>query len=175
MGHTEPGANAIQAAVGPEYEVHTWREREPGAGASIDRFNVVVAIIVSVLFLLVGSIVVNSMMMSVQERVREIGTMLSLGVRRRQVLGIILAEGVFLAFFAAALAALFGVLLVIVLQSKGVTFQIKGASPLIVYPYTTASLIARIVFGCIAGTLLASAYPAYRASRLLPVEALRTL
>lgn len=168
-------AATLASTLGPEYEVQTWREREPSAAAGIDRFGIVVTIASFVLFLLVGAILMNSMLMSLQERVREIGTMMSLGVRRHQVLGIMLTEASLLGFFAATVGAIIGALIVLWLHNRGVEFVLRGAAPLIVFPFAGLSLIVKTICGAVIGAVVAALYPAFKASRLSPVEALRTL
>jgi putative ABC transport system permease protein len=168
-------AKDLATALGVEYEVQTWREREPAAGAAIDRFAIIVTIASFALFLLIGAILMNSMLMSLQERVREIGTMMSLGVRRRQVLSIILTEASLLAFLAAAIGAVIGALIVFWLHHRGIMFVLRGAKPLQVFPYAGFALIAKAIVGAVIGAVVAALYPAFKASRLSPVEALRTL
>jgi len=168
-------AEAIQVVLGPDYEVETWRERDPTSAAAIDRFAVVVGLIIFILFLLVGSSVVNSMLMSVQERVREIGTMMAVGVKRRQVLGIVLAEAAVLAFVASLIGALFGLALILYYGQKGVVFDIKGMKAFVVLPYATVKIVGLTVLGAEAGAIISAFYPAFKASRLSPVEALRSV
>ncbi len=64
---------------------------------------------IRVLALIVGGIVVaNTMIMSIFERTREIGTLRAVGWRKRRILGQIMLESLFLCLVAAALGSLFG-------------------------------------------------------------------
>lgn len=168
-------AAALRKELGDDYEVHTWGEREPGAGAAIGRFNFITAIVIFVLFLLVGSILVNAMLMSVQERVREIGTMLALGVRRRQILQIVIIEAGLLSLVAAFVGMLIGLAVVAWMHQRGIVFAPRGGKAFNVYPFAGWSLMLKTILGAVVGASIATLYPALKASRLSPVEALRSV
>ncbi|UCC86331.1 MAG: ABC transporter permease [Anaerolineales bacterium] len=122
---------------------------------------------VFVLAILVGGVVVtNTMVMAVMERTREIGTLRALGWRQSRVLWMILAESLLLSLIAAGLGILVGMGLTGGLQAiPGV-----GSFMSAVYtPQVIAQAIAVSLFLGAAGGL----YPAWHASRLRPVEALR--
>jgi putative ABC transport system permease protein len=129
----------------------------------------VVTIVVTAISLAVGGIVVmNIMLVSVSERIREIGVRKALGARRRDILRQFLVESVILSVFGGALgiagAAAFSTLLAIVL---GNIMSANFSAPVRLWAVTAAVAVSTVV-GLVAGI-----YPASRAAALDPVEALR--
>ena len=123
--------------------------------------------VIRMLAMLVGGIVVaNTMIMSIFERTREIGTLRAVGWRARRILGQILQESLYLCFVAAALGALLGVLLLTALAQLPVASQFL--SPLWNWQTFALAFALALSLGAIGGL-----YPAWRASKLRPVEALR--
>lgn len=122
---------------------------------------------VFVLAILVGGVVVtNTMVMAVLERTREIGTLRALGWRELRVLWMILSESLLLCLAAAGLGVVMGVGLTAGLSAApGMGASIKPSYT----PQVIAQAIAVSLFLGTAGGL----YPAWYASRLRPVEALR--
>ncbi|MEZ4713909.1 MAG: ABC transporter permease, partial [Caldilineaceae bacterium] len=119
------------------------------------------------LALLVGGIVVaNTMIMSIYERTREIGTLRAMGWSRRRILSQILQESLYLCLVAAIVGALLGVVLLTLLG------QIPAMSQFIDARWTPDTFVIAVAVSVALG-LLGGFYPAWRASRLLPVEALR--
>ena len=118
----------------------------------------------------------NTMTMSVLERTSEIGTAMALGASRRDVLAQFVVEGVVLGLLGAAAGTLVGVALAALLSWIGI--------PLPPPPGLDTRIIAEIRVGpglalsafltAAVSTVLASLYPAFRASRLVIVDALRT-
>ena len=122
---------------------------------------------IGMLALLIGGIVMaNTMIMSVHERTREIGTLRALGWRRRRILAQILQEGLLLCLLSGLLGSALGVgLLWLVAQIPGVDTMISAS-------YDLGSIVQAIVLSLVIG-VIAGSYPAWRASKLQPVEALR--
>ncbi|MFZ5467816.1 MAG: ABC transporter permease [Myxococcota bacterium] len=168
-------AESLRAALGPEYEVHTWKEVMPFVRDVVNRQNFVLGTVAVVLFVIVLTGIINTMLMSVFERVREIGTMLAVGVRRRQVLWLFVLEAGVLGVAGGSAGAALGSAAVGVLGAVGLPVQLSGTSgSSMLRPSVSAVFVAVAVLIAFIGALLAAAYPAYRASRQNPVDALRS-
>lgn len=163
-----------RALLGEGYEVHPWYEVRPFFRDVIERQKVILGLVSVVLFIIVLTGIANTMLMSVFERVREIGTMLSVGTRRRQVMLLFLLESAVLGLVGGGLGVGLGAAVAAAVARHGIPFQMVGASqpgllrPVFDGPYALLALGLAVL-----GALLAAAYPAWRASRLNPVEALR--
>ncbi len=123
--------------------------------------------LVSLLALVIGGIgVMNTMMMSVFERTREIGILRAVGWRRARVLQLVLGESLSLGLLAAMFGMFIGWALaravVLLPQARGLIAPAYGAELFL------KALALALVVG-----LLGGLYPAYRASKILPQEALR--
>ncbi len=122
---------------------------------------------ISFLAVLIGSLgMLNTMLMSVLERTREIGVLRALGWRRRQVLGIIVRESGILGVLGGGLGMVLGVGLTRLL---GLAEGLVGAFE----PVFTSRLFVQAGIVAILVGLAGGLYPAWRATRMRPVEALR--
>ena len=108
----------------------------------------------------------NTMLMSVLERTREIGLLRAVGWRRRRIIGLVMGEGIVLALSGGVLGIVLGVgLTALTSLSPSVASMLEGA-------FTPAIFIQAIVVSLLLG-LAGAVYPAWRASQLQPVEAMR--
>jgi len=123
--------------------------------------------------------VLNTMLMSVFERTRELGVMMALGTRPREVIRLILTEGFLLSVMGTVLGGLLGGGLVYLICVQGIDlgygdFEMSG----VVFPSRMRGVFhinhATSVFGSMMViSILAALWPAWRASKLEPVEAMR--
>lgn len=125
-----------------------------------------VSVAVSALAIIVGAIgIVNTMVMSVYERTKEIGVLKSVGWKSRKILKMIIGETLVLTILSGIVGSAFGILIAEVgVRLMGDTDFALGYSP---STFIMAFGIT-IVVGLIGGI-----YPAYKASKLAPTEALR--
>ncbi|BDZ70776.1 ABC transporter permease [Methanobacterium petrolearium] len=122
---------------------------------------------ISLLAILIGGIgVINTMVMSVYERTREIGVLKAVGWKNKRILTMIMGESLVLTIFAALIGIIMGVVAVnLILLSPSVGGFIKPV-------YSPLTFIKGFGVAILVG-LIGGLYPAYRASRLSPTEALR--
>ncbi len=120
------------------------------------------------LAVLVGAVgLMNTMVMSVHERTREIGVLRALGWRRRRVLGLILKESLLLSMVSSLVGLAMGWALVRALGASPVMAKIADLVRF------TPGLLTRALGLAIALGGLGGIYPAWRAAKLPPAEALR--
>ena len=122
---------------------------------------------ISFLAILVGGVgVLNTMLMAVLERTREIGVLRALGWRRRRILSLIIKEALLLGL----LGGLLGIFIAFILSQA---FNLVPVySGILQTRWDLATFIRALSVALLLG-LLGGLYPAYRATRLQPVEALR--
>jgi putative ABC transport system permease protein len=118
---------------------------------------------IAVIALIVGAVgIANIMLVSVTERTREIGIMKAVGARNREVMGLFLTEAVLLGLIGAALGVPVGI-------AGGWAATAYAEIPLTLAPgWFAVAVVVGLVVGAVAGL-----YPAWRAARVDPIEALR--
>jgi len=157
-----------------------WETLLPIVVQMIEMSQIDFYLILSVVFVVVAIGVMNTMVMSVMERTRELGVMLALGTQGSQLVLTILFEALFLSLIGMLGGALLGVLIVAWLARDGIDLSaIAGSFETIpgitdkVYPMLILDhvwLPSLLLFLC---SVLVALYPAQRAAKLDPVEAIR--
>jgi ABC-type antimicrobial peptide transport system permease subunit len=147
----------VLASLSTEFAEHT------NDMAQLDEY---VSAIAAIALFVGGILVMNTMIMNVYERRREIGTLRALGWRRRRILGLILWESLLLSLLSGIVGLLMGVGLA----------QLARRAPLVgalLQPvYEPRLFLQAMGMGLLLG-MLGGLYPAWRAARLRPAEALR--
>jgi ABC-type lipoprotein release transport system permease subunit len=175
--NVEPVYDIVSAAVDDSVRVSRWTEIDTYLGTMLKTMDGFMLIWVVVIFLALSFGLVNTLVMAVFERVREIGLMLALGMKPAMILGQILIESMLLLGIGLLIGDVLAYATVTPLESgidisivaKGM--EMFGASSML-YPalYLKDVILANVVV-LILG-FLASLSPAWRASRYEPVEAI---
>lgn len=123
---------------------------------------------ISLLAILIGGVgVINTMIMSVYDRTREIGVLKAVGWRSRRILGMILGESIVLTLMAGVVGTVVGVVGVNVVLAYSSSFGTM------IQPVYSIELFLRAFGIAFLVGIIGGIYPAYRASQLAPTEALR--
>ncbi len=173
---TLPIAMALSASLsGTGLEVNTWLQLNDFYAKTVKMYDIQFGVLRVIILLMVLLSVVNSVNMSVFERVGEFGTMMALGNRSRRVVELIIKENILIALVGATAGVLLGVILALLISAIGI--------PMPPPPNADLSYVARIriVPSVLAGayaigvvaTILAAFIPALRVRRIPIVDALR--
>jgi putative ABC transport system permease protein len=156
------------------FEIHTWEKLSPF-------FNVARMIDVMTMFMQLMLIaivlvsVMNVMIMAVFERIREIGTMAAIGTQPRRILALFLLEGLGLGVIGAILGNVLGIFVIFILNHAHITYDFGRQKDLLLQAGVAPVDLLLLSGIVIAISVLASLHPAYKASRMEPITALRHL
>ena len=173
----DPLYKRVSELAGPDVVVELWYEIDSYLGAMLKMMDGFVLVWVIVVFLALSFGLVNTLVMAVFERIREIGLMLALGMRPSSILGQIVIESLLLLLIGLALGNALAWLTVeplkggidISIVAEGM--EMMGASSML-YPELEFGDVITANIVVLALGFLASLSPAWRASRYQPVEAI---
>ncbi len=164
-----------QAFDGKRLDVVPWYELADFYNKTVALFSKQVGVMKVIIAIIVVLSISNTLMMSVLERTAEIGTTMALGFRRKRVLRLFLSEAAVLGFIGGASGLLLGLVLAIAISATGIPMPPPPgmARGFIGEILVTWPLVLDALALALGTTLLASLYPAWKASRMDIVDALR--
>jgi len=168
----------LEATLGDGPEVRTWEQLEPLLVYMVDSFDSMAWIIYAAVFIAMAFGIANVLLMAVFERTREIGMMRAIGMSRARVVGMVVLESGFvtlLGLMLGVLLAFFGLWMI----GDGIDIS-RWAGEIDAYGIETVlrptlrprDLVTPLVVGSITA-ILSSLWPAIRAGRAKPADALR--
>jgi ABC-type lipoprotein release transport system permease subunit len=175
----EEAATALSKALEGPLEVRTWRQLMPEIDETLRMYGLVQVILLFIIFGAAALIIMDTQLMALFERTREIGVVRALGMGPLPVALLLFAETSFLVLLSAA-AGMAGGLLLCWLMKDGVDLSWAGGSftfnGVVFEPKILTLLTARAVIlpplVMAAVTLLATVFPVVRAVRITPVAAI---
>jgi ABC-type lipoprotein release transport system permease subunit len=175
--NVEPLYKRVSELAGPDVDVEPWYELDKYLSTMLNMMDGFVLVWIVVVFLALSFGLVNTLVMAVFERIREIGLMLALGMRPANILGQIVLESLLLLVIGLALGNAFAWMTVVPLKD-GIDISVvaegmdmMGASSML-YPDLQIHDVIMANIVVLALGFLASLSPAWRASRYQPVEAI---
>lgn len=164
----------------PQWEVNGWRQILPLIARTLEASDGQMFFLILITYIAVAMIVLNSMLMSVFERLREFGVMKALGVSPTQLLALIYIESIILATLASVMGAVTGIMMSLYFYHNGIdlTTLSSGASiagiamdPIWRAELTWSAITLPVGFLFVM-VLIAVIYPAFKAAIIKPVEAI---
>jgi putative ABC transport system permease protein len=171
-------AAAVQSALGPDDVVTAWNDNY---WVSLMKVASFIYTFIFLVFLIVASfMIINTVVMIIHERIKEIGMMGCLGMTRREIVTVFFFESVFLAVFGAFAGVIAGGLLTFIGQNfpirmgdlYGNTFSDMPLSNAIFFKFNVAGIMKAWIMGVVV-TSLFTLIPSVKSAFVEPVEAIR--
>ena len=177
----DQASSALRVALPQGYEVKDWLELVPMVSGYMEIVLPMLLIMAAIFFGLGALVVVNTLYLSVMERTREIGLIIALGASRARVIGMVLTEAGIITLAGAFYGALVGVGIILIIEAFGGIplwgqmadyMRELGIKPVLHMSITVQQVL--LSAGAMAGVaMLAAWFPAWKASKLEPMEAMR--
>jgi ABC-type lipoprotein release transport system permease subunit len=173
--------NNYLKSILPNLKVETWMDISPETALVINSLDTYNMIFIGIILLALSFGIVNTMLMAILERMREIGILMALGMSKLRLFGMILLETLLLTIIGAPLGILAAYFTVAWLGQSGIDLtNIMGETlkdfgyAAIIYPQLPWHSVANIIQLVIIAAVLSALLPAWKAIRLHPVEAIQS-
>ena len=155
------------------YKAESWQEQNKDGLQVLETQNIILYLFISLILVIAGFGVANTMIMNVMGRTKEIGILMAMGTTRRSIVKIFLAQSLILGPPAALLGSILAYLAAKAINAYPI--QMPSSDFNMVFRMTvlltSQTYILAVIFA-LAINFLAGIYPAYKASKLDPVEAI---
>lgn len=164
----------------PGCTIESWKEISPETDLMVKTVDQYSYIIMVIIMLALAFGIINTMLMAILERTREIGMMVALGTNRVKIFLLVVLETLFLTLAATPIGILIGWLATIYFYKRGLDLSGMGREMMssfgfgtMIYPEFPADKLAGVLL-IVAGTALVSCiFPAIKALKMQPAEALK--
>ncbi|MFK7972892.1 MAG: ABC transporter permease, partial [Bacteroidia bacterium] len=173
----EPTKKKIQASL-PSYDTKYWGDVQPTLKLMNEQFNLSVAIFMGIIIFALLFGILNTMLMAVLERKKELGMLMAVGMKRYQIFGMIMIETIMLSMIGAAIGLLIGYGVVSWFGVQGINLGMmkEGLSSMgmadmvytkLEFPYYVQTTVMMVL-----AAIIAAIPPSIKALKLNPVEAI---
>lgn len=156
--------------------IHDWRDLNAGLLSLVEALDVFIWFFNAIVIAVAATVITNAVLMNAFDRMREFGTLRAIGLRRRGVFGLILAEGAVLGAAGAVLGLAAGIPLVLSLEAEGLDWgaisEAFGMGSYFNFSFSMANSMANLAAGLLTA-LAGSLYAASVAGKAGILEALK--
>lgn len=162
-------------------KAETWKEIAPELAFMQEMYSQSLYILLVIIMLALVFGIVNTMLMAVLERMRELGMLMAIGMNKIRVFFMVVIETIYLSIIGAPVGLLISWLTIKYYRNVGVdlTNYSEGLESFgyssILYPYVQADAYITVTVGVIITAIIGALYPAWKAIKLNPVEALHKI
>lgn len=163
-----------------DYEVLNWKEIQPDLAMMTEMVQVYYAIFMIIILAALAFGIVNTMLMVVLERTKELGMLTAIGMNKKKVFSMIMLESVFMSLIGGGIGMIISEVIILLTSKGGINFlqyaegfEAMGFSAHI-YPEIDSLFFIEVVALIILTGILSSVYPARKALKLDPADAIRT-
>jgi len=170
----------LQSAF-PKVLVESWRSIAPELELFLSMTDSFLWVLILIIMIALVFGIINTMLMSVLERFRELGMLMAIGMNKMRVFAMIVVETIFLSFVGGPIGILLGLLTMSWLGEVGLDLSnySEGLREFgyssILFPFIEPSTYWSVAGGVVITALIGALYPAYKAIKLNPTEALHTV
>jgi ABC-type lipoprotein release transport system permease subunit len=161
-------------------EVMNWKEIQPDLAMMTEMVTKFYAVFMAIILAALAFGIVNTMLMVVLERTKELGMLTAIGMNKKRVFNMIMLESVFLSLVGGVVGMMISLGLIGMTSKNGINFSSYAEGfeamgyPAHIYPTISTSFFVTVTVLIIITGILSSVYPALKALKLDPAEALRT-
>ncbi len=169
----------LMAVLGSAYEVLSYQDVIPLLVAQLQLYQEMIAIYYVIVGLAIAFGIVNTLLMAIFERIHEIGVLMAIGMRPLKLFWMILLEAAVLGYLGAVLGIFIGLGVYAIFAHVGLNLAVFSESlrsfgvGAIIYPKLTPASIYNSFITLPLVSIVAAIYPAWRATRYQPMEAIR--
>ena len=171
-------SDLIEKLDGKTLEVLSWKDMAPGLVSAVKLFDSMMYIFFAIIFITVVFSVANTLIMAIMERFHEIGVMKSIGTRPSWIFSMVMIEAVSLSFVGLAAGVALGSAVTLILSITGIDFSFYMESMRtwgtgsVIYPTIKAMDVIMAMVIVLVTSIIAALYPALKAARIKPLDAL---
>lgn len=195
LGYTTPVAHEIAIALHsdesnistiaalqktfPDLSILSWKEIMPELAMMTDSASYILYIFMIIIFLALSFGIINTMLMAVLDRVKEIGMLMAIGMNKSKIASMIMLETILLVLTGSVIGLIISAILIDIFGRVGIDLSMfatglsdMGFSP-IIYPFISLNSYFEIIILVIITAVFSSIVPIKRALKLNPAEAIR--
>ena len=170
----------LSSGIG-ENKVESWRDIAPELSYADEMMSQFIYIFMGIIFLALAFSIINTMLMAVLERTKELGMLMSVGMNKSRIFSMITLETLFISALATPIGMLLSFWTISYFGETGIDLSVvaKGLESLgigtRIYTFLPRQLYINITFLSLLVTFISALFPARRALKLNPVEAIKAL
>jgi len=163
----------------PGLDTKSWREIMPEVSLVEESMDISMYVFLGIILAALIFGIINTMLMAVLERVKELGMLMAVGMNKLRVFFMILLETVLLSLTGGVVGIIAGYIVTVFFKHRGIDLSRwaeayeKLGYETVIYPVTNLDIDLKVALMVLITGILASLYPAWKAIQLKPAEALR--